>query len=398
MSWSSRRRGNVQRTQMKKNMSTPSFAKYHATPAHAGPGPCQPPKNSVTAIELMTIMFMYSPRKNSAHFIDEYSVWKPATSSPSASGRSNGARFVSANAVMRKIPNGASRYQWKMPQFGSQSGVPGIWYQPAWRSTMPTSDSVPARRITGIVESPMASSYRSEDAPVGQPERRARNLVPARLALDDADERQRPRAEDHRDRGEPHGELVRDHLGRRSQGTEQRVLVVRRPAAERDGVDADARHGEEQQQPDVDVGAHEPRRGTHRDHGERHDGRGHREDGRDVEDDLVRLRRDELLLEEELDDVGDGLQEPERPDAVGAGARLDVPADLALGVDQVGHHPEQRIEDDEHLDQRPRRDLHGGDAPQRGHPGESLPSRPVPRRGPCAASRAGRLRSAHPAG
>ena len=38
---------------------------------------------------------MYSARKNSANFRLEYSVWKPPTSSPSASGRSKGARLVS---------------------------------------------------------------------------------------------------------------------------------------------------------------------------------------------------------------------------------------------------------------------------------------------------------------
>ena len=41
-------------------------------------------------------MFVYSARKKSANFIDEYSVWYPATSSVSASGMSNGRRFVSA--------------------------------------------------------------------------------------------------------------------------------------------------------------------------------------------------------------------------------------------------------------------------------------------------------------
>src|SRR5262245_1844030 len=162
---------------MKKNISTNSLSRYQTRPIQPGhslsqpfvpnrsPGPCQPTKTSVTAIELITIMFMYSPRKNSAHFIDEYSVWKPATSSPSASGRSNGARFVSANAVTRKIANGSTRYQWKMPQFGSPNRYPApigsvpSTYQPACRSTMPTSESVPARRITGIVDSPIASSY-----------------------------------------------------------------------------------------------------------------------------------------------------------------------------------------------------------------------------------------------
>ena len=41
-------------------------------------------------------MLMYSARKKSANFMAEYSVWYPATSSVSASGRSNGRRFVSA--------------------------------------------------------------------------------------------------------------------------------------------------------------------------------------------------------------------------------------------------------------------------------------------------------------
>src|SRR5262245_48822559 len=156
---------------MKKNMNAPSFTRNHTSPIHGGPGlaqpfvpnmspgPCQPPRNSVIAIALITSMFMYSPRKNSAHFMDEYSVWKPATSSPSASGRSNGARFVSANAVITKITNGSTRYQWKMPQFGSARGVKGMEYHPPWRSTIPTSDIVPAYSSTGMVEIPMASSY-----------------------------------------------------------------------------------------------------------------------------------------------------------------------------------------------------------------------------------------------
>jgi hypothetical protein len=33
----------------------------------------------------------------------EYSVWKPATSSDSASGKSNGARLFSAMPLMRKM-------------------------------------------------------------------------------------------------------------------------------------------------------------------------------------------------------------------------------------------------------------------------------------------------------
>ena len=48
------------------------------------------------------IMLAYSPRKNSAKVIDEYSTLKPATSSDSPSGRSKGARLVSARVEMKK--------------------------------------------------------------------------------------------------------------------------------------------------------------------------------------------------------------------------------------------------------------------------------------------------------
>ncbi len=51
------------------------------------------------------IMFAYSPRKNSAKDMLLYSTKKPATSSLSPSGRSKGARLVSASALMKKMMN-----------------------------------------------------------------------------------------------------------------------------------------------------------------------------------------------------------------------------------------------------------------------------------------------------
>ncbi len=45
-------------------------------------------------------MLMYSARKNIANLNEEYSVWKPPTSSDSASGRSNGARLVSPTTAI----------------------------------------------------------------------------------------------------------------------------------------------------------------------------------------------------------------------------------------------------------------------------------------------------------
>ena len=82
------------------NQSTghqPWFAPSHSDSGH---GARQPPRNSVVASAETVTMLMYSARKNSANFSDEYSVWKPPTSSPSASGRSNGARFVSPTIEM----------------------------------------------------------------------------------------------------------------------------------------------------------------------------------------------------------------------------------------------------------------------------------------------------------
>ena len=58
-------------------------------------GARHPPKNSVVAIALTVAILTYSAKKKSANFKEEYSVWKPPTNSPSASGRSNGARLVS---------------------------------------------------------------------------------------------------------------------------------------------------------------------------------------------------------------------------------------------------------------------------------------------------------------
>ncbi len=60
-----------------------------------GRGARQPPRNRVAASAETVVMLTYSASMNMAKRSDEYSVWKPPTSSPSASGRSNGARLVS---------------------------------------------------------------------------------------------------------------------------------------------------------------------------------------------------------------------------------------------------------------------------------------------------------------
>jgi len=50
-------------------------------------------------------MLEYSPKKNNAKVIEEYSVLYPETNSDSDSGKSKGALFVSANNEIKKIIN-----------------------------------------------------------------------------------------------------------------------------------------------------------------------------------------------------------------------------------------------------------------------------------------------------
>src|ERR1035437_10167607 len=78
-------------------------------------GADQPPRNSVVPSPEMENMATYSPRKKSANLKPEYSVWYPATSSDSPSGRSKGVRFASAYWDTRKRMNPSG---WtKMPHF-----------------------------------------------------------------------------------------------------------------------------------------------------------------------------------------------------------------------------------------------------------------------------------------
>src|SRR3954452_21440298 len=96
----------------------------------SGHGARHPPRNSVVASALTVVMLTYSARKNIANLIEEYSVWKPATSSLSASGRSNGARFVSPTIDTRYITN---------------DGNSGTAYQRlCWADTISDVDSDPA--------------------------------------------------------------------------------------------------------------------------------------------------------------------------------------------------------------------------------------------------------------
>ena len=175
----------------------------------------------------------------------------------------------------------------------------------------------------------------------------------ALLPLHDLDERERPRHQEHGHEREAHRHFVGHQLRRRAQAAEQRVLVVRGPAAEDDPVDADRRQREQEQEPDVDVGdverrrelAGQPQLRPERDQGERRQRRDHREHRREEVNDLLRAGRRDVLLGDELDEVRQALERPLRAHAVGAEARL-----------HEAHQPPLGEHDHEADDRRHRRD------------------------------------------
>src|SRR5690606_36058865 len=89
-------------------------------------GGSHPPRNMIVVSAHMVTIATYSPSMNSRYGVDEYSTMKPATSSDSASGRSNGGRLVSASAEMKNTMNiGKSTSQFQSRnELGSPMAVP----------------------------------------------------------------------------------------------------------------------------------------------------------------------------------------------------------------------------------------------------------------------------------
>lgn len=83
-------------------------------------GANHPPKKQIAIITDNQSILLYSARKNNANVIAEYSTLKPATSSASASGKSKGARFVSASNEMKNTT--------QVGNSGKQNHVP----RPCW--------------------------------------------------------------------------------------------------------------------------------------------------------------------------------------------------------------------------------------------------------------------------
>jgi hypothetical protein len=82
---------------------------------------------------------MNSARKNRAKRIEEYSVWKPPTSSCSASTRSNGGRLSSAVAAMKKITNGTTPVRMRFQLGTSPEALAGLAATMSWVESVPAA-------------------------------------------------------------------------------------------------------------------------------------------------------------------------------------------------------------------------------------------------------------------
>src|SRR5688500_83914 len=133
-------------------------------------GTSQPPKNSVAISALAVTMLQYSAIGKRENFIALYSVWYPAMSSDSASGRSNGSLLVSAKAATMKMKKAMVRLTTFHPPYA-------CWF------TIEASVTFPARSSTGIVDNPIEISYEIICALERSPPSRAYLLFDAQPAM-----------------------------------------------------------------------------------------------------------------------------------------------------------------------------------------------------------------------
>jgi len=117
INWSKRNLGKFARTKINKKVMRITLNEKNTVSNNAvNSEPCvsneillPPPKKKIINKQLINKILAYSPKKNAANRNAEYSTLYPATNSASASGKSNGARFVSAKIdIIKIIPKGRS--------------------------------------------------------------------------------------------------------------------------------------------------------------------------------------------------------------------------------------------------------------------------------------------------
>src|SRR5579871_3092684 len=123
-------------------------------------GGSQPPRNRMVAMAHMVPIATYSPSMNIMYGVEPYSTMKPATSSDSASTRSNGGRLVSASAETKKITSiGNSGNQYQLRKLSH--GTPRVVARPrlCCASTIAVRLSEPTHSSTVMMTKPIETSY-----------------------------------------------------------------------------------------------------------------------------------------------------------------------------------------------------------------------------------------------
>src|SRR5574341_410519 len=202
-----------------------------------------------------------------------------------------------------------------------------------------------------------------------RPHRQSDEEPPLLLGHYDVREVQRTRKEHHGDDRERHGDLIADHLGGRTEPAHERIFIVRGPPRHDHAVGADARKGKNEKDPDVQVRdperhllgqeAEEIRGRAEGYHDHRAECHGQQDERRKAEYRLVRLGGNDVLLQEKLHRVRDGLEQAVPAGAHRPQAGLHVGQQLALDIleihgvkqdepqkDRDGDH--QRINDVQH--------------------------------------------------
>src|SRR5881296_732636 len=134
---------------MKNTLSTNQITPGTQVNGGTAIGGSQPPRNRIVAIAHIVVIATYSPSMNSRYGVEPYSTMKPATSSDSASTRSNGGRLVSASAEMKNtmnIGNSGSQYQPNSP------------HEVFCASTMSVRRSEPTQSSTVMMTKPIETS------------------------------------------------------------------------------------------------------------------------------------------------------------------------------------------------------------------------------------------------
>ena len=125
-------------------------------------------------------------------------------------------------------------------------------------------------------------------------------------------------------------ELVADHLGARTERTDEGELIVTRPSCEEDTEDTDARHGDKEEDADIEVDDLQtvaPRK----DGESKHRCENHQIGGKSEEESVDMVEVNDFF-NEHLEHIGEALEKAHGTDTVGAKAALECGAEFTLVV------------------------------------------------------------------